>query len=188
MFIYIAIAFFAYFCGSIPFAKIIGYRYGVDIQKRGSGNIGFANVLRVLGWRAAFPVLLLDAAKSFLPTFLAYYVLGEVPAFTIGIIAMFGHIFPLWLHFKGGKGIASGLGVLFAIMPLVGVLALLVYALSSWLLKKSSYASMVAGVAVLVTTAIITPGLTWQIAIMLLIATWALRKNLFGTVPNYDDI
>jgi len=186
MLLVVAIAVFAYFCGSIPFGKIISMRYGVDIQKRGSGNIGFANVLRVLGWKAAIPVLILDALKGFIPTYLGLIVFGLPTAFVIGMCAIVGHLFPVWLNFKGGKGIATGLGVLLAATPLVGVTAFLVYIVASALLRNSSYASITAGLSVLISGILLYPTYFWAYTLLLLIALWTLRMNLFGKVPNYD--
>ncbi len=182
----VAIAVLAYFCGSIPFGKIIAASFGIDIQKRGSGNIGFANVLRVLGWKAAVPVLLLDALKGFIPTFIAAWLFGIPTAFVIGMCAIVGHLFPVWLRFKGGKGIATGLGVLLGATPLVGIIAFLVYILSSAFLRNSSYASITAGLSVIVSGIVLYPAYFWAYVLLLLIALWTLRKNLFGSVPNYD--
>ena len=186
MLLVVAIAFLAYFCGSIPFGKIISGWYDVDIQKRGSGNIGFANVLRILGWKPAIPVLALDALKGFIPTYIACLILGVPTAFVIGMCAILGHLFPVWLKFKGGKGIATGLGVLLAATPYVGVIAFIVYLFSSVVLRNSSYASITAGLSVLVSGLVMYPKYAWAFILLVLIALWTLRKNLFGKLPNYD--
>lgn len=176
----------AYFCGSVPFGKIIAYSYGIDIQKRGSGNIGFANVLRVIGWKAAIPVLLLDVTKGFLPTILAHQLFGVTLAFGVGVCAILGHLFPIWLRFRGGKGIATGLGVLLATTPLVGCSAFVVYIGSSLVLRNSARASIIAGLTVFITGAILYPEYLWAYSMLLLIALWTLRKNLFGKATNLD--
>ncbi len=186
MLLVVAIGLFGYLCGSIPFGKLIAKQYGIDIQKRGSGNIGFANVLRVLGWKAAIPVLMLDILKGFIPTYAALLIIGAPFAFVIGLCAVAGHLFPVWLKFKGGKGIATGLGALLGVTPLIGSIALLIYVLSSILIKNSSYASILAGCSVIVSGVIYYPEYTWAYTLFLLVALWTLRKNLFGTVPNYD--
>src|SRR6478735_119893 len=98
----ISLMLIAYLAGSIPTGKIVGAFYHVDIQKRGSGNIGFANVRRILGWRAGIITLVVDIAKGFFPTLLALQLITPGAAFFVGLAAILGHIFPVWLSFKGG--------------------------------------------------------------------------------------
>lgn len=115
----------AYLVGSIPFGYIITKMVSKDdIRKLGSGNIGATNVLRVLGWRAAAPVFLFDALKGFAPVLLAKAV-SDISYFHIaaGLLSMIGHSFPLFLGFKGGKAVATGIGVLTALsLPVTLVL------------------------------------------------------------------
>ncbi len=177
----------AYICGSVPFAKIVGQYYGVDIQKRGSGNIGFANVLRVLGWKAAIPVLVLDVGKGFLPTVLAYVLFDGTVAFLIGFLAVLGHLAPVWLRFRGGKGVATSLGVVLAVTPLVGLIGFLVYILMSVIVKTSSVASLAAGISVLVAGVLLYPPFWWAYTALLLTVGFKLRKNFVGALQNYDD-
>lgn len=176
----------AYFCGSIPFGKLIGRWRGIDIQRRGSGNIGFANVRRVLGLRAGLLTLTGDVMKGLLPTVLAQLWFGEAAAFWTGLLAIAGHVFPVWLKFRGGKGIATGLGMVIALQPVAAVVGVAVYG-CGLVLKKSSGMSSIIGVGCLVLTGcVLMPHLWWQYASMLVIALWTLRKNIAGTVPNYD--
>lgn len=184
----IALGSFAYLCGSIPFAKIIGRFYGIDIQKRGSGNIGFANVLRVLGWRAAIPVLILDTAKGFMPTYLTYSLFDATTAFLVGFLAVLGHLAPVWLKFRGGKGISTSFGVVLGITPLVGLSGFVVYTLAAAIFRKSSLASLIAGVVVLITGLVMYPAFWWAYGVLLACAAFKLRKNFIGKIPNYDDI
>ncbi len=115
----------AYLVGSIPFGYIITKMLSKDdIRKLGSGNIGATNVLRVLGWRAAAPVFLLDVLKGVAPVLLAKAI-SDIAYFHIaaGLLAMIGHSFPLFLGFKGGKAAATGIGVLIALsLPVTLVL------------------------------------------------------------------
>jgi len=115
----------AYLVGSIPFGFIITKMLSKeDIRKLGSGNIGATNVLRVLGWRAAAPVFLLDVLKGVVPVLLAKAV-SDIAYFHIaaGLLTMIGHSFPLFLGFKGGKAAATGIGVLIALsLPVTLVL------------------------------------------------------------------
>ena len=95
--------------GSIPFGYIAGRMKKMDIRRHGSGNIGFTNVQRTIGWAWAVPVLVLDVAKGMVPTAIAHGV-GLVPPL-VGIGAILGHVFCPWLGFNGGKGVATTIGV-----------------------------------------------------------------------------
>jgi acyl phosphate:glycerol-3-phosphate acyltransferase len=101
--------------GSIPFGYIAGRLNRIDIRKRGSGNIGFTNVQRTIGWAWAVPVLLLDVAKGLVPTAVAREA-GLLPAL-VGIGAVLGHVFCPWLRFNGGKGVATTIGVAAFLCP-----------------------------------------------------------------------
>ena len=101
--------------GSVPFGYIAGRLNGIDIRRHGSGNIGFTNVQRTIGWAWAVPVLLLDAAKGLFPTAIAHSI-GLVPAL-VGIGAILGHVFCPWLGFNGGKGVATTIGVAACLCP-----------------------------------------------------------------------
>ena len=101
--------------GSIPFGYVVGRLNGIDIRRRGSGNIGFTNVQRTIGWAWAVPVLLLDVAKGLAPTLVAHG-FGLVPAL-VGIGAILGHVFCPWLRSNGGKGVATTIGVAAFLCP-----------------------------------------------------------------------
>lgn len=106
----------AYLVGSIPFGLLVGKLFGRDVRKEGSGNIGATNVTRVVGKKAGILVLFLDALKGFLPV---YYLVskGYSPKLisVVSIFAVLGHTFSIFLKFKGGKGVATALGVLLAL-------------------------------------------------------------------------
>ncbi|MBK7537185.1 MAG: glycerol-3-phosphate acyltransferase [Myxococcales bacterium] len=109
---------FAFLAGSIPFGVLVARRRGVDIQQRGSGNIGATNVARVLGKAPALLVLLLDAGKAAVPTYLALW--GGQPQAVVAAVAfaaIVGHCFSPWLRFRGGKGVACAIGVYLVISP-----------------------------------------------------------------------
>jgi len=112
-------------CGSIPFGYVAGRLNGINIRQRGSGNIGFTNVQRTIGWAWAVPVLLLDIAKGFLPTAFALP-LGLTPAL-VGLGAILGHVFCPWLGFRGGKGVATTIGVAALLCPRSLLIGLGVY-------------------------------------------------------------
>lgn len=120
----------AYLLGSLPFGliltKLLG---GRDIRKSGSGNIGATNVARVVGPAAGILTLLLDAAKGALAVWLAaHFTDHNATAITLaGVVALLGHCFPVWLKFKGGKGVATALGVFLMLAPLAALSALIFF-------------------------------------------------------------
>jgi glycerol-3-phosphate acyltransferase PlsY len=130
----IALAVFAFFLGSIPFGVIICRAKGVDIFAIGSGNIGATNVVRAVGPFLGFVVFFLDVAKGLIPGLLSKIVMPDQPfgidgqtwSFILGSVAIIGHMFSPWIRFKGGKGIATGLGAMLSSIPLTGLLALVV--------------------------------------------------------------
>jgi glycerol-3-phosphate acyltransferase PlsY len=139
----ILLSLLAYLFGSLPFGKVAGYYHGLDIQRQGSGNIGFANAVRVLGWPTGLLVLLGDVCKGLLPVLLAReYITGPGLMF-VGLTAIVGHIFPVWLRGKGGKGIATGLGVSLGISPLLGLLGLATYLVCIIAIRKSAPSSVI---------------------------------------------
>jgi len=143
----------AYGVGSIPSGFVLARRAGLDdIRKYGSGNIGATNVLRTLGWRAAVPVLVIDALKGALGVLIVRLV-GGAPEWQAlgGILAMAGHIWPFTLNFRGGRGVATGIGVLFTLDPLAGVVAVLSFLLVVLTTRYVSLGSITAGIPALVT-------------------------------------
>ena len=105
---------FGYFAGSIPFGLLLAQAAGLgDIRKIGSGNIGATNVLRTGNKSVAALTLLCDVVKGLLPVFFARWLGGDLTSVFAGFAAMAGHIFPIWLGFKGGKGVATAAGILF---------------------------------------------------------------------------
>ena len=141
-FLVVLLVVFGYLCGSVPFGKIAGNWHGVDIQKKGSGNIGFANALRVLGWKSGVLVLIGDVTKGFVPAYLALRHSTFFVALCVGFVAILAHLFPVWLRFRGGKGIATGLGITLATSPLTGACGFGVYLIAVAVFKRSAVASM----------------------------------------------
>ncbi len=146
----------AYLIGSVPSAVWIGKRfYGVDVREHGSGNAGFTNTVRVLGWRAGLPVFLMDVIKGYLAVSLVRLLPGLVPGTTVfiniqlllGAGAVLGHIFPLYAGFKGGKGVATLLGLLLAILPEVTLMCMGIFVVVFLTTRYVSLSSMVAGMA-----------------------------------------
>lgn len=128
---YFLVLAFVYLFASIPFGLLVSkYFYGTDIRSKGSGNIGATNVLRTLGAFPAILVLILDMGKGITAVFLARYFLGtDFSAVIAGLVAIIGHSCSCFLGFKGGKGVATGLGVILMLSPLVTCLTVMVFAL-----------------------------------------------------------
>jgi len=158
MFPFLLILVGSYLIGSIPFGYLTGRIVGgIDIRTVGSGNIGATNVGRTLGWHWFALVLALDFAKGFLPAFFASTILemlgsSAVPpivaTLAAGVVAILGHLWPLWLRFKGGKGVATGLGVVVAVAPLTSWwplgLAVLAFVLAVAITRYISLGSVLA--------------------------------------------
>ncbi|MBI1857028.1 glycerol-3-phosphate 1-O-acyltransferase PlsY [Candidatus Saccharibacteria bacterium] len=168
----------AYLCGSVPFAKIVGKMYGIDIQKHGSGNIGFANTVRVLGWKAGFMVLPGDVLKGTAPTLLATKYLDTNLVMIVALFAILGHIFPIWLKFKGGKGIATGLGVTLVINPVIGCLAPAVYLVSFYFFRKSAPSSITAAWSLPLFCLALYPKYTYFYLVLAFVTVWTHRNNI----------
>lgn len=135
-----------YLAGSIPFGLLIARAMtGVDVRKAGSGNIGATNVLRVVGSRAGALTLALDAIKGWAPVALSQS-LGspELLVAAVGLAAFLGHLYPLFLGFRGGKGVATALGVLAALFAKVALLIVGVWLAVAALFRYSSLAALVA--------------------------------------------
>jgi len=140
----------AYFLGSIPFGLILAKLLaGNDIRKSGSGNIGATNVARVVGPAAGILTLVLDVAKGAAAVWLAgRFTEQSSTAMTLAaIVALLGHCFPVWLKFKGGKGVATALGVFLMLSPLAALSALLIFILVSLVWRYVSLGSVSAAAA-----------------------------------------
>lgn len=143
----------AYLLGSIPTSVWIGkIFYGIDVREHGSGNAGTTNTFRVLGAKAGIPVFLIDVLKAYVAVNLVRFFpyLPNTPSYVnlqllFGIVAVFGHIFPIYVGFKGGKGVASLLGVTLAIVPIPALLAFAVFGVVLLISHYVSLGSMIAG-------------------------------------------
>lgn len=145
----------SYLLGSIPFGYLAGKIGGIDIRKVGSGNIGATNVARALGKRYGYPVFVLDFLKGFGAVKISMSIATDTELCSpemFGILAAFasviGHSFPLWLKFRGGKGVATSAGALFGLMPLATLIAVAIWVLVFWFTRYVSVASLVTAVAV----------------------------------------
>jgi glycerol-3-phosphate acyltransferase PlsY len=192
-----------YLLGSVPFGLVLTRAAGLgDIRRIGSGNIGATNVLRTGRKGLALATLLLDGGKGAAAVLLAGWWPGPEAAVAAGAGAMLGHIFPLWLGFRGGKGVATALGTLLAALPAVGILCCLVWLAMARLFRFSSLAALVAiATAPLAALAFalfpLGPGASAdgpRVALALLIATLVfmrhrdnVRRLVAGTEPRIGD-
>ncbi len=139
------VAVLAYLVGSVPFGIVITRALGLgDLRAIGSGNIGATNVLRTGNKGAALATLLLDAGKGGLAVALARWLVGEDAAQLAALCSFLGHLFPVWLGFKGGKGVATFLGTLLVLDWRVGVAACLTWAVTAAVTRISSLSALVA--------------------------------------------
>lgn len=138
---------FAFFFGSIPWGYIIGKLKGIDLRHVGSGNIGTTNVLRAIGKKEALITLLLDISKGAIPVL----VVKIIPSYgdnlfligLVGIFSILGHCYTPFLKFKGGKGVATSIGVLLAYMPLAGLITILIWIITFKISKVSSLSALI---------------------------------------------
>jgi glycerol-3-phosphate acyltransferase PlsY len=138
-----------YLSGSVPFGLILTRMAGLgDVRSIGSGNIGATNVLRTGNKGLAAATLVLDALKGTVPALLATSFVGVEAGIIAGFAAFIGHIFPVWLGFKGGKGVATYIGVIFGLDWRMGLLFLLVWIGTAVIFRYSSLAALVATVAI----------------------------------------
>jgi len=147
----VALVAFGYLSGSVPFGVLLTRWFrGQDVRRAGSGNIGATNVARVAGKGLGVAVLLLDAVKGALPVLISIQLSSSpmVHAAT-GLAAFLGHVFPLWLKFRGGKGVATALGVLSVLEPWAALAGFIVYAVLFAILRVSSIGSLAGGLSAL---------------------------------------
>lgn len=179
-----------YILGSIPFGLLLTKAAGLgDIRTVGSGNIGATNVLRTGKRGLAAGTLILDAGKGAVAVLIAAAVGGPIAALWAGLGAVLGHLFPVWLGFRGGKGVATALGVLLAAAWLAGLVACATWLAAAAVLRISSAASLIAlAVAVPVAWALAGPAtalLALAIALLVFVRHAAnIRRLLGGTEPH----
>jgi acyl phosphate:glycerol-3-phosphate acyltransferase len=170
----------AYGLGSIPFGLLFTHWAGQgDIRDIGSGNIGATNVLRTGNKLLALLTLLADAAKGFIAVMIAWRLVGENAATLAALASLVGHIFPVWLNFKGGKGVAVFIGTMLMLSPLAGLNFLLLWIVIAIIGRRSSLAAIVAFLA--------TPALLYLLGeiaalqaslVMVAISLWAHKENI----------
>ena len=183
-------ALIAYLLGSIPFGVLITRLFGLgDVRKIGSGNIGATNVLRTGSKSAALATVLLDAGKGLVAVLLARNFIGDDAAQVAALFSFLGHLFPVWLGFRGGKGVATLLGVLIGLAPFVAAVALAAWLFTFFVYRISSLAALVS--ALVTTTVTIAIGIH-EISALLLVMTallfWKHRANIGRLIDGTEPM
>jgi glycerol-3-phosphate acyltransferase PlsY len=146
----------AYLVGSVPFAFLLSRRRGIDLREVGSGNVGATNVLRTSGVRTAMIAMGLDVIKGALAVVMAQRLTGGLGApMAAGLASVLGHIYPVWLRFRGGKGVATAAGVFVVLTPMALGIASATFVLVVWMTRYISVGSVV-GALTLAVVAVIT--------------------------------
>jgi len=171
----------SYLLGSIPFCYLVARQRGVDVRTVGSGNVGATNVMRSVGKGAGLVAFVLDAAKGAVAALIAQRAgLGPTQAALAAVAAIIGHMYPVWLRFQGGKGVATGAGAFLPLAPIATVVALVVFALTLALTRYVSLGSMLGSVALAVSAAVMGASRPVVIAAALMAAliVWKHRANI----------
>ena len=178
---FIVLLVLAYLAGSIPFGVVVGKLfYGVDVREHGSGNVGTTNVFRVLGKKAGSIVMVCDILKGYIPAAIAAALFTPWAAIFIAAAPVIGHIYSIFLKGRGGKGIATGAGVVLALVPLAFIIIFATWIALNLLTRYVSVASLVAAVLVPVLTIAFDEPLPYQIAgvLVAVLVWWAHRGNI----------
>lgn len=188
----------AYFMGNISPAILIGRMYGIDIKKEGSGNAGTTNVLRVLGKKAAVATLAVDILKGVFAVLLgkvvgAFFLAPNHALYLImfcGFAAFLGHIWPLAFGFKGGKGVATGIGIILTVKPILGLFVAVIALIVMLVTKRVSAGSVVGAIAFPIITYCLYPMYFWWSLAMAIVVVIKHRTNiqrlLKGEEPKFS--
>ena len=203
-----AIAIVSYLLGSIPAGYLVGRMAGIDIRTVGSGNIGATNVTRVLGKRYGYPVFAVDFLKGLAAVILSILIAKHTQpgwfspdlfGITAAVSSVIGHSFPVWLRFKGGKGVATSAGALFGLMPLAALVGALIWFVTFKLTRYVSVASITAAVALPIIIFVMSSlnqthrkGLFYSSLCLAAVVVLRHRSNLsrlaHGTEPRFEPL
>jgi acyl phosphate:glycerol-3-phosphate acyltransferase len=195
----------SYLLGSIPFGYLAGRLVGIDIRQAGSGNVGATNVVRVLGKGYGYPVFALDFLKGFGAVKISMLMApGRLPEWNspeiFGIVAavssVLGHLYPPWLKFKGGKGVATSAGALLALTPVATLIGVTIWIIVFWMTRYVSLASITAAVVLPIIILVVSSEdqnkgkpLFYSSACVAAVVIWRHRSNLSrlirGTEPRF---
>ncbi|WP_099866167.1 glycerol-3-phosphate 1-O-acyltransferase PlsY [Pararhizobium haloflavum] len=175
---------FGYLLGSIPFGLLLTSMAGLgDVRKIGSGNIGATNVLRTGNKMLAAVTLLLDALKGTVAVVVAAHFSFEA-AVLAGFGAFLGHLFPMWLGFKGGKGVATYVGVLLGLMPVMVVVFAVVWIATAYLTRYSSLAALLAAIVVPISLFLMGEGRLTELFVIMSIITFIKHRTNIARLMN----
>ena len=195
----------SYLLGSIPFGYLAGRLQGIDIRQAGSCNVGATNVVRLLGKRYGYPVFALDVLKGFAAVKISMLMAtGRPPEWNspeiFGILAamssVLGHLYPPWLKFKGGKGVATSAGALLALTPVSTLIGVAIWIIVFWLTRYVSLASLTAAVVLPIVILVVSSPdqnkrkpLVYSSVCVAAVVVWRHRSNLSrlirGTEPRF---
>ena len=195
----------SYLLGSVPFGYLAGRLKGIDIRQAGSGNLGATNVVRVLGKEYGYPVFALDFLKGFVAVTISMLIVPERPpewqspeifGILAAISSVLGHSYPVWLKFKGGKGVATSAGALLALAPLATLVGIVIWTIVFWLTRYVSLASITAAFVLPIIILLVSSHddnngmpLVYSSACVAAIVIWRHRSNLSrlirGTEPRF---
>jgi len=195
----------SYLLGSIPFGYLAGRLAGTDIRQAGSGNVGATNVVRVLGKRYGYPVFALDVLKGFGAAKISMLLAPgrplewnspEIFGILAAICSVLGHLYPPWLKFKGGKGVATSAGALLALTPAATLIAVVIWIIIFWVSRYVSLASVIAAIILPLVILVVSwhdenkvKPLVYASACVAAVVVWRHRSNLSrlmrGTEPRF---
>jgi len=176
----VIIIIFAYLLGSIPSGLIVGkIGYGIDIREHGSGNLGGTNTFRTLGKKAGLIVTIADILKGTLAALLPILFSADIDPLLAGVVAVIGHMYPVFAGFKGGKAVATSGGVILAVEPVLFVTVVIFFFLSLYISKYVSLSSMLSGIyAVIYSLIIFDVPLLIVVSILALFVIYRHRTNI----------
>ena len=179
----------SYLLGATPTSFIAGkLGRGIDLREHGSKNLGATNVYRILGWKYAIPVALVDIAKGAVPVLLAPA--GSWLRVAVGAAAVLGHMFSPYVRFKGGKGVATAAGMFLALAPIAVLIAIPIWGLCLWLTGYVSLSSIIAVLSVPLAIALLQPGepyVFWASAVLVALIIFAHRRNIARLLAGTEN-
>lgn len=186
IYIYILLA---YLVGAIPFSLILGkVLKKTDLRQYGSGNVGSTNAARVLGYKIGILTLILDVSKGLIPTYLASLYSNNL-AILIGLFCILGHVYPVYLNFKGGKAVATSLGVFIILAPIGVLLALLVFILIAVITNYIALASMSAAISITIAVYLLNYSInTFYLSLFIaLLIVYRHKSNILNLINHKED-
>lgn len=178
----------SYLLGSISFAILLCKLTGkVDPRSQGSGNPGATNMLRNTGITLAILTLIGDLSKGVLPALLAKYLNFSLPEQAwIGLSAVIGHLYPIYFHFQGGKGVATATGMLIVIAPPIAIIACCIWALTFYKTRTSSQSALFSLIVIIILCAYFQRTILYPMLVLSLLVFWRHRRNLYDLFIGHE--